>query len=163
MTTQTATKLGRAAQTIIGAMDKEKTTLHGLATKAVAVLARKSAKPSVRVPSEAEKAAARKKFQTRTAKPAAKSAPVKSAPIELDNGDRLIAARDLWRDTMTAAHRLSRTASRNLTGAELRLIEAARALPRIAPNEGSTLREWRSFAAKVEAARPVIAAARKRI
>jgi hypothetical protein len=98
----------------------------------------------------------------RTLPKATSPAPAK-APIELDNGDRLIAARTLWSATMTEAHRLSRTASRNLNSGELRLLEVARALPRTSPNEGSTLREWRHFAAKVEAARPDIEAARTRI
>jgi hypothetical protein len=125
---------------------------------------RRKAKAAVRVPSEAEKATARRKVLKQVAKPAAKPATApKAAPIERDNGDRLIAARNLWSVTMTEAHRLSRTASRNLNGAELRLLEVARTLPRTAPNESNTLRDWRTFTASVEAARPAIEAARARI
>jgi hypothetical protein len=113
---------------------------------------RAKAKASVRVPSEADKAAARRKvLKQATAKPAAKpkAAP---APIDQDNGDRLMQARTRWQSLKVAAHTLARISTRNLTPAELRFIAAVRALPSRAPNQSNTLREWRSFAASVEAA-----------
>ena len=114
---------------------------------------RRKAKAAVRVPSEAEKATARRKVLKQVAKPAAKPATApKAAPIERDNGDRLIAARNRWQDLKATAHKLARISTRNLNPAELRFVAAVRALPTRAPNESTTLREWRSFAALVEAA-----------
>lgn len=77
-------------------------------------------------------------------------------PIESDNGDRLMAARSAWSDTMATAHRLSRHGSRNITVDEQRFLEAARELPRKAPNANSTLREWRHFTQRVEELLPTI-------
>ena len=109
---------------------------------------RSKPKAAVRVPSEADKAAARRKvLKQATAKP--KAAP---APIDQDNGDRLMQARTRWQSLKVAAHKLARISTRNLTPAELRFIAAVRALPSRAPNQSNTLREWRSFAASVEAA-----------
>jgi hypothetical protein len=202
MTQNEATKLGKAAQTIIAAMEKQNTTLRGLAAKAALVLARTDSndtrkraavqayasarlRPSIRkaalallpaeIPDQNASPAVWNRFigavesalpvgkprtnaptitiapkTTRATRPAAaKAAP---APIERDNGDRLIKARAHWQDLKTAAHRLARVSTRNLTGAELRFIAAVRGLPSRAPNASSTLREWRNFATKVEAA-----------
>jgi hypothetical protein len=113
---------------------------------------RSKPKAAVRVPSEADKAAARRKvLKQATAKPAAKPKAT-AAPIDLDNGDRLMQARTRWQSLKVAAHTLARVGTRNLTPLELRFIAAVRALPSRAPNQSNTLREWRSFAASVEAA-----------
>lgn len=72
--------------------------------------------------------------------------------IEHDDGTRLMAARNRWQDLKTAAHRLVRVGTRNLTAAELRFVAAVRTLPSRAPTQASTLREWRHFAKLVEAA-----------
>ncbi len=110
---------------------------------------RRKPKAAVRVPSEAEKATARRKVLKQAS---TKATPAKPAPIERDNGDRLMAARTRWQDLKTAAHKLARVSTRNLTPAELRFIAAVRRLPSRGPNTSSTLREWRNFATKVEAA-----------
>lgn len=78
----------------------------------------------------------------------------KAAPLERDNGDRLVAARNFTRD----AHRIAEDAFnryRNAPAPVARLVAAVAALPDI-PTANHSLREWRVFTAKVEAARPTI-------
>lgn len=106
---------------------------------------------------------------TRTKRVTAKPRPVKVAPrpattrarsaaprppIEKDNGDRLMAAQNFARE----AHRAAASAVNrfhNAPGAVGKLATAVNKLPAI-PTAGHTLREWRHFALKVEAARPGI-------
>lgn len=78
----------------------------------------------------------------------------KAAPLERDNGDRLMAARNFTRE----AHRIAEDAFnryRNAPAPVARLVAAVAALPDI-PTANHSLREWRVFTAKVEAARPTI-------
>ena len=75
-------------------------------------------------------------------------------PIEKDNGDRLMAAQNFAREAnRAAAYALVRF--RNAPGAVGKLAAAVKKLP-ATPTAGHTLREWRHFALKVEAARPGI-------
>ena len=105
----------------------------------------------------------------RTKRVTAKPRPVKAAPrpattrartaaprppIEKDNGDRLMGAQQFAREARrAAASAVNRF--RNAPGAVGKLAAAVRQLPAI-PTAGHTLREWRHFAVKVEAARPAI-------
>jgi len=79
----------------------------------------------------------------------------KAAPLERDNGDRLMAARSFAREARLAA-RDAVNRYRNKPAPVARLVAAVAALPDI-PTANHTLREWRNFTAKVEVARPAIA------
>lgn len=99
---------------------------------------------------------------TRTKRVTAKPRPITTRartaaprpPIERDNGDRLMSAKHFAQ----AAHRAAASAVNrfhNAPGAIGKLAAAVNKLPAI-PTAGHTLREWRHFALKVEAARPGI-------
>lgn len=113
-----------------------------------AQLGSKPAAQKVKAAFSALRVSSRRKPAPRKAAAAHKPAP----PLERDNGDRLMAARDFARQ----AHHAAQDAFnryRNAPEPVARLVAAVSLLPMV-PSANHSLRQWRDFTAKIEAARP---------
>lgn len=142
---------------------EQKKTLRGLfyaatlGSKAAAEKV-KQAIESLRVGRPRRKPAAPRKAAPiiRKATPAARPAAAVSKAHQGDDGSNLMAARAYADRVRLHARIIASAQNRNATSAEVTFCKLAAQLPRRRPTEASTLREWRAYAAAVEALKPAI-------